>query len=43
VFEFVLSSGDLAFVRKDLKTVTEEGEFDIMIGTEKKRIFFKNE
>lgn len=42
-FEFVLSSGDLAFVRKDLKTVTEEGEFDIMIGTEKKRIIFKNE
>ncbi|MFZ4620238.1 MAG: glycoside hydrolase family 3 N-terminal domain-containing protein [Bacteroidota bacterium] len=40
--EFILSSEDLAFVGKDLKMITEEGEFDIVIGKEKKRIYFKN-
>lgn len=40
--EFIITSEDLAFVGKDLKMVTEEGEFDIIIGKEKKRIFYKN-
>jgi len=40
--EFTITSEDLAFIGKDLKMVTEEGEFDIIIGKEKKRIFYKN-
>ena len=39
--KFVVSAEDLAFVGKDLKMITEEGEFDILIGKEKKRIYFK--
>jgi beta-glucosidase len=38
---FTITSEDLAFVGKDLKMVTEEGEFDIILGKEKKRIFYK--
>ncbi len=38
--EFSISAEDLAFVGKDLKWVTEPGEFDIMIGKEKKRIVY---
>ncbi len=40
--EFVIAAEDLAFVGKDLTMRTEEGEFDIVIGKEKKRIYFKN-
>ncbi len=40
--EFNINSDDLAFVGKDNRNVTEEGEFDIIIGKERKRIFYKN-
>ncbi len=40
--KFTIASEDLSFVGKDLKMVAEEGEFDIMVGKEKKRIFYKN-
>jgi hypothetical protein len=39
---FSITAKDLAFVNKDLKTVTEKGAFDILIGKEKKRIFYNN-
>ena len=39
--EFVLTANDLAFVGKDLKWITENGEFIISIGTEKAKIIFK--
>ena len=39
--EFVLTANDLAFVGKDLKWITENGEFIISIGTEKTKIIFK--
>ncbi len=39
---FTITAKDLAFVGKDLKMVTEKGEFDILIGKEKKRIFYNN-
>jgi beta-glucosidase len=32
---FVLAAADLAFVNVNLKTVTEAGDFDLMIGNEK--------
>jgi beta-glucosidase len=39
--KFTISASDLAFVGKDMKTITEEGEFDILIGREKRRIKYK--
>lgn len=39
---FTLSSKDLAFVNAELKTVTEEGMFDILIGKEQKSFYYKN-
>ncbi len=39
---FTITAKDLAFVGKDLKMVTEKGEFDILIDKEKKRIFYNN-
>jgi beta-glucosidase len=32
---FTLTAADLAFVNADLKTVTEAGNFDLMIGKQK--------
>lgn len=40
--EFKLNAKDLAFIGKDLKWITEPGEFDIWIGKIKKRIVYKN-
>ncbi len=37
---FTLTKDDLAFVNADLKTVTEKGDFDIMIGDKKARITY---
>ena len=31
-YSFTLTKEDLAFINKDLKSVTEPGQFDIMIG-----------
>ncbi|MCU0429880.1 MAG: glycoside hydrolase family 3 C-terminal domain-containing protein [Cytophagaceae bacterium] len=39
---FELSKDDLAFVNADLKTVTEDGEFEVMIGDFKKIFRYKN-
>ena len=39
--EFTLNAKDLSFIGKDLKWITEPGEFDIWIGKIKKRIFYK--
>jgi beta-glucosidase len=33
--EFVLDRNDLAFVNAQLKTVTEPGDFDVMVGDKK--------
>ncbi|MCX6181408.1 MAG: glycoside hydrolase family 3 C-terminal domain-containing protein [Bacteroidetes bacterium] len=38
---FELSAADLAFVNKDLKWVTESGEFQVMVGALKKSFFYK--
>lgn len=38
--QFTISAKDLAFVGKDLKMITEKGDFDILIGKQKKRIYF---
>src|SRR5664279_712517 len=32
---FTLTAADLAFINSDLKTVTESGNFDLMIGKQK--------
>jgi beta-glucosidase len=40
--KFTLSANDLAFIGKDLKWITEPGEFDIWIGKIKKRIIYKS-
>lgn len=37
---FTLTKDDLAFVNADLKTVTEKGDFDIMIGNKKAKITY---
>lgn len=39
---FKLSAKDLAFVGRDLKWITEPGEFDIKIGNQTKRITYRN-
>ena len=38
---FVLDKNDLAFVNEQLKTVTESGDFDIMIGDKKATFNFQ--
>ncbi len=38
--EFTLNAKDLAFIGRDLKSITEPGEFDIWIGKIKKRIVY---
>nr|MBK9649897.1 glycoside hydrolase family 3 C-terminal domain-containing protein [Bacteroidota bacterium] len=39
--EFVIHKNDLSFINKDLKRVTEKGDFEIMINNEKKLINVK--
>ena len=39
--QFTLNTKDLAFIGRDLKWITEPGEFDIWIGKNKKRIVYK--
>ena len=39
--EFKLNKDDLSFVNSELKTVTEEGEFEILIGNKKTRFYYK--
>jgi len=38
---FTLDKNDLAFVNADLKTVTEPGDFDVMIGDKKATFSYK--
>src|SRR5204863_6691979 len=38
---FTLDKNDLAFVNADLKTVTEPGDFDVMIGDKKAEFSYK--
>jgi beta-glucosidase len=38
--EFEIKKADLAFVNAALKTVTEPGEFEILIGDQKKNFVF---
>lgn len=39
--EFKLNKDDLSFVNSELKTVTEEGEFEVLIGNKKIRFYYK--
>ncbi|HYJ65652.1 MAG TPA: fibronectin type III-like domain-contianing protein, partial [Parafilimonas sp.] len=38
---FTLDKNDLAFVNADLKTITEPGDFDVMIGDKKVTFSYK--
>ena len=38
---FELSAADLSFVNKDLKWVTEEGDFEVQVGGLKKTFYYK--
>ena len=38
---FTIDKNDLAFVNAQLKTVTEPGEFEIMIGDKKSKFTYK--
>ncbi len=37
----IITADSLTFVGKDLKMVTKEGEFDILIDKEKRRIYYR--
>ena len=39
--DFVISKGDLAFVNQELKTVTENGSFEIIISNQKTLFYYK--
>lgn len=39
---FEINSSELAFINKDLKWVTEKGQFEILIGDLKKTFYYKN-
>ena len=41
MIEFKLNKDDLSFVNSELETVTEEGEFEILIGDKKVRFYYK--
>lgn len=41
MIEFKLNTDDLSFVNSELKTVTEEGDFEILIGDKKASFYYK--
>ncbi|MEI9958927.1 MAG: fibronectin type III-like domain-contianing protein [Ferruginibacter sp.] len=42
VVQFTIDKNDLAFVNAQLKTVTEPGDFEIMIGDQKAKFVWNN-